>query len=105
MRAFVLLFLVALTGCAATESAVTNVTRDTAKGVVNGVVAQKFPGLSVAPVTDCIIESLSAIELVQILKSAIIGVTPDATALVLEIAQRPKAVQCIAKNSIALLGG
>jgi len=104
MRLVLFLSLFALTGCAATQDAATAASRNTAKGVVNGVVAQKFPGVNVAPVTDCVIDNASVGELLSLSKAAVIGVTPDTNATVLDIAKRPATAQCIAKNGLDLVG-
>ena len=104
MRFVLFISLFVLTGCAATQDAVTAASRNTAKGVVNDVVAQKFPGVSVAPVTDCVIDNATTGELLSLSKAAVIGVTPDTNATVLEIAKRPATAQCITKNGLGLLG-
>ena len=93
-----------LPGCAVVSEAADAVARDQAKSVVNGVVASTFPGVNAAPVTDCIIDAASAGEIISIAGAAATGVTQSTVDTVLEIAQRPEAVQCIAANSITLLG-
>lgn len=105
MRLALPFILIALTGCTATQDAVTATTRNTAKGVVNTVVAEKFPGVNAAPVTDCIIDNADVGELLSLSKAAVIGVTPDTYATVTDIAKRPATVSCITKNGLALLGG
>ena len=95
----------ATAGCAAVNDAADTVARERAKTVVNGIVTQRFPGLNAAPVTDCIIDAASAGEIIRIAAAPAGGVTQSTVEEVLAIAQRPEAVQCIAENSIALLGG
>ncbi len=92
-----------LTGCAAANDAADAVARDRAKAVVNGVVSDRFPGMNAAPVTDCIIDAASANEIISIAGASVVGVTQSTVEEVLEIAQRPDAVKCIAQNSIPLL--
>ena len=97
--------LLALAGaCTAANDAADTLARDRAKTVVNGVVADKFPGVNAAPVTDCIINAASAGEIISIAEASVTGVTQSTAQDVLAIAQRPEAVQCIAENSLTLLG-
>ena len=97
--------MVALTACTAANDAADAVARDRAKMVVNGVVEDRFPGVQAAPVTDCIIDAASAGEILSIASASVTGVTEDTARDVIEIAQRPDAIECIARNSISLLGG
>ncbi len=94
-----------LAGCDAANEAADTLARDRAKTVVNGVVADKFPGLNAAPLTDCIIDAASANEILTIAGASVTGVTDNTVQQVVEIARRPDAVQCIAENSLTLLGG
>ncbi|EAQ23682.1 MULTISPECIES: hypothetical protein [unclassified Roseovarius] len=99
------LALAALSACEATNQVADGLARAQAKSVVNTVVAQRFPGLNAAPITDCVIDAASAGEIIQIASASVTGVTPETTQQVIAIAQRPEAVQCIAQNSLTLLGG
>ena len=94
-----------LTGCEAANQAADTLAREQAKGVVNGVVEDRFPGVNAAPVTDCIIDAASAGEIRSIASASVTGVDASTVELVLDIAKRPDAVQCIAENSLSLLGG
>jgi len=92
-------------GCSAVNDAADTIARDRAKDVVNTVVQRNLPGVKVAPVTDCIIDAASAGEILTIAGDSVTGVSPATVDLVLKIAQRPDSVECIASNSITLLGG
>ncbi|RKF16008.1 succinate dehydrogenase [Roseovarius spongiae] len=96
--------LLAATGCTAANDAADAIARDRAKTVVNGVVQQRFPGVNAAPVTDCIIDAASAGEILSIARASVSGVTDETARDVIAIAQRPEAVECIARNSLALMG-
>ena len=98
-----LMALPLVAGCDVANRAADTVARDQAKIVVNGVVTDRFPGVNPAPVTDCIIDAASAGEILSIAGAAVTGVTESTVRQVLDIAQRPEAVQCIASNSISLL--
>ena len=76
--------------------------RDAAKSVVNSVVATRFPGVNAAPLTDCIIDNATGAEVVQLAEGALLGVTPETTNLVTEIAARPETVRCTAKAALGL---
>ncbi|SLN21885.1 hypothetical protein PEL8287_00942 [Roseovarius litorisediminis] len=97
--------LALLTGCTAANDEADAVARDRAKSVVNGVVANRFPGVNAAPVTDCVIDAASAGEIIQIAGASVTGMTQSTVEQVVDIASRPDAVQCIAENSLTLLGG
>ncbi len=93
-----------LAGCTTANDAADTLARDRAKAVVNGVVQDKFPGLNAAPITDCIIDAASAREIIGIASASVTGVNQSTVDTVLEIAQRPEAVTCIAENGIKVLG-
>ncbi len=78
------------------------IARDAAKGVVNGVVQTRFPGVNAAPFTDCIIDNASGSEIVTIAEAAVLGVTPTTTNLIVDIAGRPDTVRCAVNNSLGL---
>ena len=105
MRRVVIIAVLALSGCGAANDAADAVARDRAKVVVNGVVDDRFAGVNAAPVTDCIIDAASAGEIIQIAGASVTGVTQSTVEQVLEIAGRREAVECIAENGLALLGG
>lgn len=92
----------ALGACVQANDAADTVARNTAKGVVNGVVAQKFPGVNASPITDCVIDNSSRFEIFDIAKAGATGVTPSTVETVTEIASRPETVQCISKNGLGL---
>ncbi|MEM7075557.1 MAG: succinate dehydrogenase [Pseudomonadota bacterium] len=91
--------LAVLSGCAVAD----NLAQDQAKTVVNSVVESRFPGVNVAPVTDCVIEAASAGEIISLASAANSGVTQQTVETVLEISTRPEAVNCIAENGLKLL--
>jgi predicted ThiF/HesA family dinucleotide-utilizing enzyme len=92
----------ALMGCAAANDTADTVARETAKGVVNGVVAQKFPGVNVSPITDCVIDNATRFEIFEIAKAGATGVSPQTVETVTTITQRPETVQCITQNGLGL---
>ena len=93
---------VSLGACVQANDAADTVARNTAKGVVNGVVAQRFPGVNAAPLTDCVIDNASRGEIFDIAKAGATGVTPSTVETVTTIASRPETVQCISKNGLGL---
>ena len=79
-----------------------DIARDRAKLVVNGVVEQNLPGVNARPVTDCVIESASAQEILSIAADSVTGVKPSTVDLVLRIAQRPQALDCITRATLGI---
>ncbi|SDI30499.1 hypothetical protein SAMN05421850_102143 [Lutimaribacter saemankumensis] len=94
-----------LAGCQMANQAADTIARDQAKGVVNGIVTDRFPGVNAAPITDCVIDAASANEILRIAGASVTGVTQSTVNEVLEIGQRPQSVQCIAENSLTVLAG
>ena len=96
--------LASLAACATANQVADAVARERAKSVVNAEVTRRFPGVNAAPVTDCIIDAASAGEIIRIAGASVTGVTPEISQEVVTIARRPESVQCIAQNSLVLLG-
>ena len=93
----------ALSGCVAVSPLGEAVARETAKDVVNGVVAARYPGVPTALVTDCIIDNASLLEIGQIAQTAALGSNAAAAELILDIAARPATVSCISENALTSL--
>ncbi|NSX53183.1 succinate dehydrogenase [Parasulfitobacter algicola] len=79
------------------------IARQQAKDVVNRVVDRQFPGANVAPVTDCIIDNASGSEIIQIASASVTGIDQKTTNLVVEIALRPRTIECAAENALPLI--
>jgi len=92
----------AISGCSVAQDIAQTTVRNETKAVINAQVAQSFPGVNAAPITDCIVDSASTSEILTIGQAAVTGMTPSVTNLILTIAQRPDTVSCIAENSIGL---
>ena len=98
-----LIFGLPLMGCAVANDAADMIARDRAKTVVNQIVAERLPGVNAAPVTDCIIDNASAAEITSVARASVIGVTENTVNTVVDVAQRPDTVSCIARNGLTLL--
>ncbi len=98
--------LTILAACTEVSGEADRVARDTAKGVVNGVLENRFPGTNTALLTDCIIDNASITEVYQIAEAAVLGPTPQTSNLILDIARRPDTLGCAADNALGafLLG-
>ena len=93
---------VTLMGCSVGEE----VARDQARGVVDPIVAEKFPGVPVKPVTDCVIDNASFQEILTLAAASGTGNTVKAAEVVVDIASRPDTIRCIAVKGLpALLQG
>lgn len=79
------------------------IARDAAKRSVNPVIAARFPGVPLEPATNCVIENATAGEILQLASAAGTGANDSATRLVLEIAQRPDTIRCIATEGLPVL--
>ena len=102
-RLALILALAPLTACGFATQTADELARQQAKAVINGVVASRFPGMNVTPVTECVIDNASANEIITMAGAAVTGVTATTVTQVVEIAQRPETVSCIASNGLGLL--
>ncbi|MGR3503060.1 succinate dehydrogenase [Pseudaestuariivita sp.] len=96
IRGLAVVAILALSACSAVQETADGLARAQAKDTVNGIVADRLPGVNVSAVTDCIIDAASAQEILRIASASVTGDTSDIPSLVLDIAQRPEAVECIA---------
>lgn len=94
-------FLFVLFSLSACDTQVgTQVARASAKSVVDDVVERRFPGVPVAPVTDCIIDNASGSEIVSIAADAVNGQpSPESVALIVDIASRPNTITCFVEEA------
>lgn len=97
-RAAALAALMALSACNAGPG--TELGRAAARTAVDGVVAQRFPGVPLKPTTDCIIDNATGDEILALAAAAASRDQSAAARTVLGIAQRPEAVQCIAAQGL-----
>lgn len=91
-----------VTACDVAQQAADDVARGQAKRAIDGVVAQRFPGLDATPVTDCVIQSASAQEILQIASASATGAHAEVTTMVIQITQRSETVTCMAGAGIKL---
>ncbi len=93
----------AVAGCDAANNAADNIARQQAKSVVRVIVSERFPGVNVAPVTDCVIDAASGEEILSLAGASLTGVSDRTIETVIDIASRPEAVTCIARAGFSLL--
>lgn len=89
-----------LAGCAAVPTQ-DQLARETARNVIRPILADRFPGVPLEPLTDCVIDNASAAELFGLAQTGLTGLTPDAFTTILAIAQRPGTLQCLASDGVA----
>ncbi len=107
MKPIVIISLALVMGCSALQQGADELARDRAKLSVNAAVADRFPGVNAAPVTDCVIDNASAQEILSLAEASITasatGVTDRTVSLVTDIVRRPETLRCLATNAISLL--
>ncbi len=81
----------------------TELSREAARATVRPVLAERFPGIPLEPATDCVIDNASGSEIVTLATAAATQNTGPATDVVLDIAQRPETIQCLATNGLPVL--
>ena len=99
-----------LSGCAAaavataarpTANAVTQATRAAAKTTVARVAQSRFPGIPVAPVSDCVIDNASVPEILTLARAAATQAPTAQTAeTVVAIVGRPDTIQCLTDEGL-----
>lgn len=102
-RLALIIAILPLAACGFASQTADQLARQQAKAVINGVVADRLPGVNATPVTDCVIDNASANEILTIAGAAVTGVTSTTVSLVVEIVQRRDTVSCIASNGLGLL--
>jgi hypothetical protein len=89
----------ALVACADVQD---QIARDAARAAVRPVLAERFPGVPLEAASDCVIDNASAGEITRLaLAAAQPTVSPETSALVVEIATRPETIRCLAKDGLA----
>ena len=103
LRATYLAFAtVALMGCSVGEE----VARDQARDAIDPIVAEKFPGVPVKPVTDCVIDNATFKEILTLAAASGTGNTVQAAEVVVDVVSRPETIKCIAVKGLpAILQG
>lgn len=90
------LALTAVAGCETADDMATNVTRDAARNMVDRVVIDRYPGVNVKPVTDCIIDNATSREILGLASDSITGPTEATYQTVGTIISRPETLTCLA---------
>ncbi len=99
MRVAAIGALLALASCADVQD---ELARDAAKRTVRPALAENFPGVPLEPASDCVINNASASELTRLaLAAGQPAVSPQTSALVVEIATRPETIRCLATDGLA----
>ncbi|MEP5758006.1 MAG: succinate dehydrogenase [Litoreibacter sp.] len=94
-------FAVTFFGACADDGLADRVARDQARNAINPVLADQFPGVPLEPATNCVINEASASEIFRLAKAGTVGLEPEDTQLVIEIATRPDTVQCLVRDGLA----
>lgn len=90
--------LIALAACDTPVG--TEIARATAREAVADVVEDRFPGVPVTPVTDCIIDNASGTEIVTIASEAALGAPgPRTVETVAAILRRQGTVTCLVERA------
>jgi hypothetical protein len=98
-RALMFAAALMLSGCA-DDGLADRIARDQAREAINPVLANRFPGVPLEPATNCIINEASASEIFQLAKAGTVGLSPEDTQLVVDIATRPDTIKCLLESGI-----
>lgn len=105
MRALLLALPIALSACG-DDGLADQLAREQARNAINPVLAQRFPGVPLEPASNCIINEASASEIFRLAKAGTVGLSPEDTQLVVDIATRPDTIKCLLESGITpLLSG
>ncbi|WP_308916049.1 succinate dehydrogenase [Jannaschia sp. LMIT008] len=94
-----------LSGCAAAvgpaAGVATQATRAAAKATVTQVATRRFPGVPVAPISDCVIDNATVTEIVTLARFAAGSVPPQpAIDTTLAVVARPDTVTCLTERGL-----
>lgn len=99
---YLILTAAALMGCSVGQE----VARDQARDAIDPIVAQKFPGVPVKPITDCVIDNATLKELLTLSAAAGTGNNAKAAEIVGGVITRRETIKCITVKGLpALLQG
>ncbi len=99
IRAGLIFAPLVLLGCAPVQD---QIARDAARGAVQPVIAERFPGVPLEPATNCVINAATGAEITQLaLASTQPLIHPSTNAMVVEIATRPETIRCLATDGLA----
>ena len=87
-----------LAGC--TPAIQDTIARETAKTVVNPIIAARFPGVPVTPITDCVIDNATAGEIITLADGAVNGVTAETERTTIEILNRRSTIECMGTSGV-----
>lgn len=93
------ILLALLAGCAE-DGLADQLARDQARNAINPVLAQRFPGVPLEPATNCVINEASASEILRLAKAGTVGLQPEDTQLVVDIATRPDTIKCLLNDGL-----
>ncbi len=99
IRCFAICALVLLASCGE-DGLADQLARDQARKAVNPVLAERFPGVPLEPATNCVIDSASASEIIQLAKAGATTVSQTDVELVVQIATRPETIECLLKDGL-----
>ena len=100
MRGFAIAALGMLVACGE-DGLADQIARDQARKAVNPVLAERFPGVPLEPASNCVINSASASEIIQLAKAGATTVSQTDVELVVQIATRPETIDCLLKDGLA----
>lgn len=95
-----LLLLIPFTLAACNTPLADEIARNQAKKAVNPILAERFPGVPLEPATNCVIDSASASEIIQLAKAGTTTVSQTDVELVVQIATRPETIQCLLEDGL-----
>jgi hypothetical protein len=95
----------ALSACVAGEAVMQETTRSLARSAVDGAAGRYLPGVPIKPFTDCVINTASTSELLQLAQAAGAGdagaVATRAWPVVQTVTGRPEAQQCLVQAAVS----
>ena len=107
--AVLLLCAAALSGCAVAAvgpaaGVATQATRAAAKATVTKVASERFPGVPVTPISDCVIDNASVTEILTMARAAAAATpSPQAVDTIVGVIGRPDTIQCLRDEGLPRL--
>lgn len=86
---------------ACTPQAQDDLARDAAKQTITPILAQRYPGVPVEPVANCVIDNATAGEILTLAAGTLTGTTTETTRTLNTVLARPGTQVCLAEKAVS----
>jgi len=95
--------ILALALSACSPQAQDKIARDAARSALTPVVIERFPGVPLQPMLDCLIDNANAPQIRALAADALLGPTENTVQIATDIASKPETLRCLAASGLPAL--